>query len=96
MNRLRRQQVKIAIKNRQLSVPLSARCRAYRTKIDDLTNAVAHAIVALDDWGSISAADWCDEAQVRNARQRVYANGSSWYIATAVAICRDAIATRNT
>ena len=47
--------------------------------------AIDDAILALDDWTNVYAEDFCNEARVAEAKVRLNAHGTVWYIATTVA-----------
>lgn len=49
-----------------------------------LTDALDAAILALDDWTAITAPDFCDEARVKAAQERLTNYGTLWYIATTI------------
>jgi hypothetical protein len=57
---------------------------------ESLRKALDAAILALDDWTNTYAADFCDEARVAEARARLSANGTVFYIATVVQQCTEA------
>lgn len=55
---------------------------------EDMAKALEQAITAIDDWLNIYAEDCCGEQRVREAKERVYENGTLWYIATVQAVNR--------
>ena len=62
-----------------------------RENIEAAKDALRAAITALDDWTNIYASDMCDEARVKEARDRISESGTLGYIATTVEQCRNAL-----
>lgn len=47
-----------------------------------LSAALSAAILALDDWASIHAEEFCDATRVAEAKVRLHEFGTLWYIAS--------------
>lgn len=64
-----------------------------RRLLEDLLNQIG---LAVDDWSNLNAPDYCDSARVAEARERVFREGSAYYIArTCEAVRRAKMLLRN-
>jgi len=57
---------------------------------EQVQKALSAAITALDDWTNVFASEFCDEARVEEAKNRLIEHGTVYYIATIVEQCREA------
>jgi hypothetical protein len=63
-----------------------------RAENERLRAALQTSMTAIDDWLNLFASDHCDERRVKEAQERVHANGTIYYIATVQAANRAALA----
>lgn len=69
------------------------RCDSYKKLCDLLIVVIQRNSTALDDWLNIMHPEECNEERVKEARQRVFKEGTAAYIADLQAANRAALAT---
>ena len=57
------------------------RIRTAEAKVTTLEKALTESVTAIDDWLNTYAAEMCDEARVKEARDRIQQYGTIGYIA---------------
>ena len=59
--------------------------------VERVARALNKGLTAVDDWINTYAPEFCDEARVAEARQRIQEHGTLWYLATVASELRAAI-----